>query len=783
MEYRIDVRNARKRIVPGTLKLGGSSPNRERIGFTNYYMERDGEPYFGICGEFHFSRYPEKDWGTELGKMKSSGIDIIATYIFWNHHEETEGNLRWEGNLNLRRYAALCGQLGLDLILRPGPFCHGEARNGGLPDWLFGRAFDIRSNDEAYLAYVRAWYGAVGREVRGLLHKDGGPIIGVQLENEYMHAAAIWELTAKQGDEYFTAGSGGAEHMRQLKQIALEAGLEVPIYTSTGWGGAPVLEDEVLPLYGGYAYTPWSVSKERPRQKPTREYVFADYHDDNAESPGFEPPYAKSKYPFACCEMGGGMQTWYLSRFAVDPESVLAMSLVKIAGGCNFIGYYMFHGGTNPVGQTGYMNESTTPKITYDFQAPIGEFGQVRASNHLLRPLHYFLRRFGKRLAPMATVLPPDPAADPLQTETLRYAARAEGRSGFLFVNNYQDHVEMRTHKGVRFAVKREGETLSFPRRGGLTVAKNAAAVLPFGFDLDGVMLHYATAQPVTKLAAPPSIPAEGQCGEDVSSSSGGDRIAFLFYMPPGMDGELCFDQRAIEELTLQNAEMEAEDDRCYIYVAKERSAVIRLRLAGGGERIVYVMTAEEAGKLWEVELRGERRIFFSEAALIADEEGLEAISFGREQVELQEFSPWQASGDIVTHRSAQVPHRDIPLGVRRLRDDKVLLEPDWSALDAVEDVLLSIDYDGNVGYAFANGILFHDHFWNGQPWEIGLSRFRDKAEAAELVVQVTPRREGAVSISDEAAMAIKLIDSGKKSAEIRSVTAVPVYRIRVDGL
>jgi len=156
------------------------------------------------------------------------------------------------------------------------------------------------------------------------MFKDGGPVVGIQLENEFNAAAALWELTAKQGDEYLSGGLGGeagSEHMRILKQYAIEAGMVAPIYTSTGWGAAPFLEDEVLPLYGGYAYTPWSISEQNPDQQPTPEYVFMNYHSEESETGEFSPPYPKTKYPFACCEMGGGMQTWYLSRFQVEPES------------------------------------------------------------------------------------------------------------------------------------------------------------------------------------------------------------------------------------------------------------------------------------------------------------------------------------------------------------------------------------------------------------------------------------------------------------------------------
>ena len=115
-------------------------------------------------------------------------------------------------------FVMLCGRLGLQAIVRVGPFAHGECRNGGIPDWLYGRPFAVRSNDERYLAYVRRLYGEIAQQIDGLLFKDGGPVIGIQLENEYMHAGAPWEVTFRQGTEYVPAGMDGAEHIMILKQ-------------------------------------------------------------------------------------------------------------------------------------------------------------------------------------------------------------------------------------------------------------------------------------------------------------------------------------------------------------------------------------------------------------------------------------------------------------------------------------------------------------------------------------------------------------------------------------
>ncbi|MBB3109544.1 hypothetical protein FHS18_001607 [Paenibacillus phyllosphaerae] len=778
MTYSIQVKNIRKAIYPSTMRLGGSNPQGERISFTNYYMERDGEPFFAICGEFHYSRYPEADWETELAKMKLSGINVIPTYIFWNHHEEVEGAFAWEGNRNLRQFVELCGQQGLAVILRIGPFCHGEVRNGGLPDWLFGRSFDVRSNDEGYLSYVGRLYEEIGKQAAGLLYQEGGPVIGIQLENEFNAAAALWELTAKQGDEYLSGGSGGAEHIMRLKELAKQAGLVAPIYSITGWGNAPVPVDEVLPLYGGYAYTPWTISKDNPEQKPTGEYLFTSYHDDAVAARDFDPPYDRTAYPFACCEMGGGMQTWYLARFQVEPESVLAMSLVKIASGCNFIGYYMFHGGTNPVGETGFLNESTTPRITYDFQAPIGEFGQIRRSNHLLRPLHYFLQQFGGVIAPMATVLPEDaPSLEPEHAGSLRYAVRTDGRSGFVFVNNYQDHVEMQEHADVRFAIELEDKIVQFPRKKPLTVKKNASFFLPFNFDLGGVNLLSATAQPVTSQAT-----------EAVDT--------YFFLMQEGTDGEFILDGKGIASIETQEGEVAQEDGGEYcVVVPSHRPSMIRIHRADGTEVPIYAMTAAEAATLWEAELNGERCVLFSETPIVPTAAGFDllgprsgAFNFRIYTGGQQGHVNWQPNNADVrlavqqqewfTAYQVTCPTKQIELDVKRIHDHKVAIRLHADMFDGLEDLILNIAYTGNVGYAFSGGRLIHDHFHNGAPWEMGLSRLIDHVQDGEIVLETTPLRTGAATFAADAAMAAELQFDGQQTAIFHQITAEPVYRI-----
>ena len=219
----------------GFLNMGGVSPYGHRLSVNSRYLILDGKPWLPVMGEFHFARYPEKYWREELLKMKAGGIQVVATYIFWIHHEEIEGQFDWSGQRDLRKFVELCRDNGLYVYLRIGPWDHGEARNGGFPDWLVQKKIPLRRNDPEYLRYVFRFDSQIGNQIKGMLWQDGGPIIGVQLENEYGQ----------------TGPGAGAEHISEFKRLAIAAGIDPPLFSVTGWPGHDYPAHEVIPFFGG----------------------------------------------------------------------------------------------------------------------------------------------------------------------------------------------------------------------------------------------------------------------------------------------------------------------------------------------------------------------------------------------------------------------------------------------------------------------------------------------------------------------------------------------------
>ena len=469
------------------LNMGGKNPKGEEINVTSRYFTRNGKPWIGVMGEFHFSRYSRENWHRELAKMKAGGITIVSTYLFWIYHEEIEGKMDFGGDNDIRAFIEECKDVGLDVVIRIGPWAHGECRNGGFPDWLLKKDYKLRDNNEEYLAVVKKWYQSIYNEVKGLFYKDGGNIIAVQIENEFVD---------------------NAEHLAKLKEIAVECGFIAPIYTVTGWNsasGAKIPIDEVVPVFGGYCEAPWE--NHMNRLSPSPHYFFNRMRNDSAigtdliaktQSDGWQLPY--ERYPFATCELGGGIEVTHHRRPIIKPMDIYAVSLVKLGDGNNLVGYYMYHGGTNKIGELSTFNETKAtgypndyPILSYDFQAPLSEYGEVREQYGLLNMLHMFVNDFGEEFAPMIAVDSANSvAAD--DTNSLRYGMRTNGKSGFVFVNHYQRLTELADIENAVISA----ENVEFPP---IDVKGEVSFFMPFNMKMGDSVLEYATAQPLCKCA------------------------------------------------------------------------------------------------------------------------------------------------------------------------------------------------------------------------------------------------------------------------------------------
>ena len=471
------------------------------VAWDSYSLMIDGQRVCPVMGEIHYSRVPQGEWRQEVRKMKDGGVTIIATYVFWNHIEEQEGVFRWDGQRNLRAFLEVCKDEQMPVILRIGPFCHGEVRCGGIPDWMWnpsltlpegegaGKPIRMRSEDPRFLFYVERLYRQIFTQVQGLQWKDGGPVMACQFDNEYR---------------------GRGSYLMALKQIALNIGYDLPFYTRTGWPelATPVPYGELLPLYGDYADGFWERSLKETAGSYYKAFNFRAPSDngenmgalgaaqsaDNSSSPLGEG--RGGAYPYFTCELGGGMMTAYHRRPYLYSEDAYSMALVKLGSGSNLLGYYMYHGGTNPDGLT-WLNEmqrtlatnyNDMPVKNYDFQAPLGEFGQKNPHYYMLRPLHLFMHDYAELLAPMEARFPCEQDIEKGDDSHLRWSVREKDGSGFIFINNYERLQNLSAKRNVQL----EACGVKLPK---LTIPAGAMCILPV--NVDGI--RYATAQLVAK--------------------------------------------------------------------------------------------------------------------------------------------------------------------------------------------------------------------------------------------------------------------------------------------
>ena len=595
----------------GYFKLGATrSPDGHELSVNSRNVLFDGQPWFPVMGEFHYSRCPQNEWRDELLKLKAGGVDIVATYVFWIHHEEIQGEFDWSGQRDLRQFVQLCGELGLKVIVRCGPWCHGEVRNGGLPDWVQAhKDWKLRSTDTNFLAAVKILYGQIAAQLNGRLWKDGGSVIGIQVDNEF---------------------GGSPDYLMALKKMAIESGLDVPFYIKTGWPAmrAPMPLGELLPLFGAYADGFWERNVTPMSGSGWQNFIFKRTRTDtgvgndtlgnrkSGDTAGTE------KYPYLTCEIGGGMETSYHRRILVDPRDVEAVALCQLGSGSSLMGYYMYHGGQNPEGKLTTLNESQAtgypndlPVKNYDFKAPLGEYGQINPQYHWLRRLHLFLHDFGGVLAPMAVFLPDVQPTNRTDLATLRWAVRSDGHSGFVFVNNYQRLQPMPPKKDVQFKLNLPGGELIFPAKP-VTIPADEFFLWPFNLDLGGAKLIYATAQPVCRV-------------------DDGDTQTFFFAATPGVPAEFVFDpQTLVGRATAQAV---------FRRVKPGHDVAIKLPTKSGGQIRIVLLDDADSLALWKGEFAGREHVFLSPAGLAFDGGTLKVFSETAQNLRAEVFPAWRA--------------------------------------------------------------------------------------------------------------------------------------------
>ena len=755
--YTVDISKTQSTIVSGHLKLGSNTNAAgHNISANSLYFIKDGKPWYPVMGEFHFSRYPRAKWEESILKMKAGGIDVIATYIFWIYHEEQEGVFKWKGNNELKTFLELCKKHDLFVIIRIGPWCHGEVRNGGFPDWIVKRGNTRKSNPE-YLGAVQKLYDAIAGQLKGLYFKDGGPIIGTQIENEFR----------------FNSASGLA-HILTLKKMAIKAGIDVPFYTATGWPGSNLKQTELIPVWGAYPEASWD--KKTTKLPLSANYVFSLLRNDPAIGSDLlgqhkedTTGYKGYLYPYATAEMGGGIQVTYHRRPVIEKEDVSALAYVKIGAGANLMGYYMYHGGSNAIGAKSTLQESKAtnypndyPIVNYDFQAPLGQYGQIRPSYRSLKVLHSFLNHFGDRLVQYNPSFPDKQASSPSDSTTLRFAVRSKGKSGFVFISNFQRQLRLKDQM-VQFDLKLGADQhFVFPEKA-MNIPSGAQVILPFNMDIEGVNLRYATLQPLMVLNG--KIPT------------------YVFFAPDGIKPTYVFDRTNLQKVNGVVATVESRQDNYVITGLKPGTSCFTTLLLENGKQVnILTLTAAQSLDAWKGKVNGTEYLFLSKDNLTFDNQTVDIESLGNPMLSLSVY-PMLKTGAIrgfvnakdgaFTQLSTKLKVIYPIINVAEVItiddfDNKgVLLPPDdrneknltvspgaqyqtnlapvngskyWSiSLKRVPaNAILAIDYLGDTGALYEDGKIVNDDFYFGNHMQTAIVGSGDVIEK-QFLFQVVP--------------------------------------------
>lgn len=404
----------------------------------------------------HYARTPKALWRDRLTKLKQAGFNTIETYVFWNYHEPVEGKVDMT---ELEDFVALVHEMGFWLIARVGPYACAEWDAGGFPHWIIAKQFPLRSDSPESIRTSQSWYDKVLPIVRVNMITRGGPVILIQIENEYDY----WHLPSVQKTAYITA----------LAKMVWNAGIDIPIITN--W--VKQARDNADPVMAQIMdtcdfYPRWNITKELlPALTALRT----------------QEPMS----PIGIAELQGGWFSQFGGLLSVDQEGVGADQLNAVAktaieNATTFFSFYMGHGGTN------FDWAARNLTTSYDYAAPVREPGGLGEK-------YYAAHLLGSSLENLGTLLVRSRDADgsissdhPQVSATLRI----NGASGVLFVRNDSDQ---RAEFHLKVPPAESGLSLpAIPRQGALTIRSRGMKMLAVQMPFAGGHIRYCTAEILT---------------------------------------------------------------------------------------------------------------------------------------------------------------------------------------------------------------------------------------------------------------------------------------------
>ncbi len=431
-------------------------PKPEIIRYDAQCFTIHGRDTFLYSACLHYARIPRELWRDRLTKLKQAGFNTIETYVFWNYHEPIEGQVDMT---QLEDFVKMVQEMDMWLIARVGPYACAEWDSGGFPQWIIEREFPLRSDNPESIRTSQDWYSHVLPIIRDNMITRGGPVILVQIENEY----DFWDLPNQNKLNYLTV----------LAKTAWKAGIDVPLITN------------------------WC-KQARDNSDPVMAQIMdtCDFYPRWDIVPGVVPDLKKLREqeptsPVSIAELQGGWFSGFGGVLSVDQVGVSgaqfnAIAKTVIEHATTFFSVYMGHGGTS------FDWAARDLTTTYDYAAPLREPGGIWDKYYAAHRLGEFLERFGPLIARAEEV--PDMVSS--ENHNLSVSLRMNGKFGVLFVRNNSDSFEEFTLKHNQAGGS--GETIEVPHHGKLSISPRGMKMLAVNVTLPNAMIHYCTAEILT---------------------------------------------------------------------------------------------------------------------------------------------------------------------------------------------------------------------------------------------------------------------------------------------
>jgi hypothetical protein len=404
---------------------------------------------------FHYPRCPRSLWRDRLEKLKRAGFNTIETYVFWNYHEREEGKCDLS---EFEEFAKLVKEMGFWMIARPGPYVCAEWHRGGIPDWVAAKKFPLRTNHPESLKWSQHWYNLALPVIQRHQITMGGPIIMVQVENEY-------DFSAPMRDDDKLA------YIRALCNMCYTSGITVPIIACWTKEARTKGDPDMARVMDSCNFYPrWNVVKEVVPQL-------------------IKLRLGEPKAPLGVTELQGGWFSKVGEKLSVEQDGVNGTQLELVTKtvleqGVTYFNYYMGFGGTN------FDWAGKTMTTTYDYAAPLREPGGLWEKYYAARGICNSLKLFGNLLLRSNTVERVPQTSNP----NVGVTQRVTGKSGALFLRE-------ETGTPQRFRVNFQDpfsptlRTITAPREGELELGAHEMKMLPISLEVPGSRIRYTTAE------------------------------------------------------------------------------------------------------------------------------------------------------------------------------------------------------------------------------------------------------------------------------------------------